>query len=224
MDKKRYAIILAGGMGVRVGGEKAKQFLEICGKPILQLTIENFSKVEPKLHLIVVVPKSYKEYWLEYCTNWDAKISHTIVEGGLTRFHSVKNALEFIEEESYVCVHDSVRPFADSDFISEIFDYLNQHKAVVPVISSPDSIREIKGKESFPVDRDKFVLVQTPQAFHSELLIKAYQQPFKPSFTDDASVVESIGEKIYLVEGKKLNFKITLPEDLLIANGLITSF
>lgn len=211
---KKHVIIVAGGKGLRMGSELPKQFIPLCGKPVLMHTIEAFFNYDNTINIILVLPVSHQEYWKKLCIEYHFNVPLQIAAGGKTRFHSVKNGLALVDE-GYVGVQDGVRPFASSELIGRCFDKAVKKKAVIPVIHSTDSLREmVDGSDSRIVDRSKIRLVQTPQVFAASLLKAAYNQEFNDIFTDDASVVESIGEKITLVEGEPTNIKITTPIDL----------
>lgn len=214
-------IIVAGGKGLRMGSNIPKQFLPVGGKPILMHTIEAFYRVDRKLHIILVLPSDQQDYWKSLCIQYHFLIEHTIVNGGNTRFMSVRNALELIPYDGIIAVHDGVRPFVDFEVIKRCFCEAQIHRAVVPVIDIMESIRQISPEGSIAICRDQYKLVQTPQVFDSALLRKAYKQPFCSNFTDDASVVEGLGEKIFLTKGNRENIKITTSFDLLIANALL---
>jgi len=222
MDRKLYAIILAGGDGKRMGTKVAKQFLELEGKPILRHTIEQFLSLPFEIEIIVVLPQELKKYWKDYCTQNDFLPKYFLPSGGITRFHSVQNALKFIPDGSLVAVHDGVRPFVSTQFLIGLFEQAKSVPALIPAIKPVESIREIdKNGNSFSVDREKFLLVQTPQIFHSEVLVNAYKQAFSPKFTDDASVVEAYGCNIRICQGSRYNIKITTPEDLEVAKSFM---
>lgn len=207
-------IIVAGGKGLRMGSELPKQFLNIGGKPVLMRTIEAFYNFDNSIRIVLVLSTSYHEYWTNLCKEYDFSISHEIVGGGETRFHSVKNGLALIED-GVVAVHDAVRPFVSTTLLSVCFEAANEFDAVIPVIEVTDSLREITDeKDSKLVDRSRYRLVQTPQVFATKLLKSAYEVDFSDFFTDDASVVESYGSMIHLVAGEKTNIKITTPFDL----------
>ena len=224
MDKNnRYAVILAAGEGRRMHSALPKQFLELDGKPILRCTIERFLDFDPQIRLVVVLPAERMEYWREYCRHTGFRPAMRLVEGGLTRFHSVRNALECVPEDALVAIHDGVRPLLAPDFLAELFDRAVRSRAVVPVLPLVESVRELQGAGlSRAVDRSRFVSVQTPQVFHAADLKRAYDQPYSPAFTDDASVVESQGIKISLCDGRRENLKITTPEDLVLARAIIS--
>lgn len=219
----KNVIIVAGGKGVRMGGDLPKQFMEVDGKPILMRTIEAFYSFDNAIRIIVVLPSEYREYWIRLCKGYGFNISHEIVDGGETRFHSVKNGLNRVDS-GYVAIHDAVRPFVSNELIKECFDNAVEYKAVIPVIELTDSLRELKGGDnSAIVDRSKYRMVQTPQVFEVELLKKAYGHSFNKLFTDDASVVEMLGHPVYLVQGERTNIKITTPFDLDLAEVILKS-
>lgn len=224
MQRKCYAVIVAGGSGSRMGGEIAKQFLMLGDKPILLHTIEAFLSLSFPVEIILVVPASLRDYWKNFYKEQRLSFRHTLVSGGITRFHSVKNAMKYVPEGALVAVHDGVRPFVSKDFLESLFAEAEEKRAVVPAVKVVDSLRYTDEDGSRPVERDKYVSIQTPQIFHSELLLDAYNQAYNPAFTDDASVVESRGTKIYLTEGRMLNIKITRPEDLTLAQAILISF
>lgn len=221
-----YVIIVAGGSGVRMGGSLPKQFIEIDKKSILHYTIERFLSLDNQLNIIVVLPDNQKDYWKEYCRNNNLSFKHLLVSGGITRFHSVKNALAHVKGKGVVAVHDGVRPFVTKEFLAELFNLATHYEAVIPYLKPRDSMRSVQNSSSSwsVVDRDSFRMIKTPQLFRSELLVEAYKGAYNPSFTDDASVVESIGGKLFFTPGLELNIKITKPEDLLIAKALINLF
>lgn len=217
-----YVIITAGGTGRRMGGPLAKQFLEIDGKPILLKTIDMFRNLSFKTEIILVLPSEYKEYWKEYCVKNNIWFKHTLVTGGITRFHSVRNALEFVPDGVTVAVHDGVRPFVPVKLLEKQLGYRfeGETAGVIPVMPSIESMRKkifdseghVTGAHT--VNRDEYIFVQTPQVFDSTRLKEAYKQAYSPLFTDDASVIESMGCKIDFCPGSRFNIKITTPEDL----------
>ncbi len=220
---KKYVIIVAGGKGVRMGTDVPKQFLPIGDRPVLMHTLEVFYLYDKEMELILVLPVSQRDYWAGLCRTYAFSIPHTIVDGGETRFHSVRNGLARIPAgvEALVAVHDGVRPFVALDVISECFKIALERGAAIPVISVVETVRQVVGKRSRAVDRNAYKLVQTPQVFHAQLLAKAYSQPYNSTFTDDASVVEALGEEVFLVEGNRENIKITTPFDIKVANALL---
>lgn len=226
---KRHVVIVAGGRGVRMGADRPKQFLEIGGKPILRHTIERFLAFDPAIEIILVLPRDQRDYWRDYCRENGFLERYSMVSGGITRFHSVQNALEYVKNDGIVAVHDGVRPLVGTDLLARLFAAAEAHEAVIPVVPVSESVRWVRGegKEgemSEPVDRDGLVLVQTPQVFRADILKEAYRQPFRPSFTDDASVVEAAGHKVKLVPGERLNIKVTTPDDLSLADSLVRLF
>lgn len=217
---KRYVIIVAGGKGLRMGGYIPKQFVEIKGLPVLMHTINRFHSFDSSIDIIVALPVDQQDYWKELCSKYKFEIPHTIVDGGDTRFHSVKNGLDQVSGEGVVAVHDGVRPFVYDEVLERCFSMAQEKEAVVPVIDVFETIRHIADGMSNTVPRDEYKLVQTPQVFLISLLKKAYSQPYVPSFTDDASVVEAMGHKVTLVEGNRENIKLTTPFDLKLAELL----
>ena len=225
MTRKKYAVIVAGGSGTRMGSVIPKQFSEVDGKPILRHTIEHFQSLSFKVEIVVGLPDEHKEYWKNYCRESGFLSRYSIPSGGITRFHSVKNALQHVPDGAVVAVHDGVRPCVTTDFLEKMFLAGEKYPAVIPVVKPVESVREIlpscAGLHTCSVDRDKFFLVQTPQVFHSEVLKRAYDQPFNSRFTDDASVVESIGIEIYTEEGIRRNIKVTTPDDILLMKAFM---
>ncbi|NDV57841.1 2-C-methyl-D-erythritol 4-phosphate cytidylyltransferase [Bacteroides sp. 519] len=218
----KYALIVAGGKGLRMGGELPKQFIPIgTGKPVLMYTIEAFYLYNKDIKIILVLPLSQQEYWKGLCKEHNFAIPHIIADGGETRYHSVKNGLQYVDNDGLVGVHDGVRPFVSQQVIENCYTLAAKHKAVVPVIGVVETVRKIEDAGSITVNRDQYKLVQTPQVFNSTLLKQAYNQPYTDAFTDDASVVEAIGIAIHLTEGNRENIKITTPFDLKIANALL---
>lgn len=216
----KNVIIVAAGKGLRMGQDIPKQFIAVRNKPVLMRTIEAFYNYDNRMHIIVVLAADYREYWAKQIAKYNFEIAHKIVDGGETRFHSVKNGLDAIGG-GLVAIHDAARPFVSLQLIDQCFKKANEYKAVIPVVDVTDSLRELKSEdESKIVDRTKFKLVQTPQVFESELLKKAYSATFINLFTDDASVVEYYGQKIHLIEGERTNIKITTPFDLRLAEIL----
>lgn len=218
---RRQLIIVAGGKGLRMGGEIPKQFLPINGKPILMLTIEKFYSFDAEMKIILVLPKDQHSYWKSLCESYNFQLPHIVAQGGETRFHSVKNGLFFASNDGFVAIHDGVRPFVSHEVIERCFAEAVSCQAVVPVVDVVDSVRFVDGEKNVTVDRNAYKLVQTPQVFSTILLKNAYNQEFSSLFTDDASVVESYGSSVKLVQGNRENIKITTPFDIQIANALI---
>lgn len=221
---KRYVIIVAGGRGVRMGTSRPKQFLEMDGKPILRHTIERFLAFDPSFEVIVVLPTAEKEGWRDYCRRSGFLDRYAIASGGITRFHSVQNALAYVGDEGLVAVHDGVRPLVRQELLERVFAAAENWPAVIPAVPVVESVRRVEEERSAPVSRDGLMLVQTPQVFDARLLKKAYGQPFSPAFTDDASVVEAAGGSVHIATGDRINIKITTPEDLQLAEGLLRLF
>ena len=218
---KYYAIIVAGGSGQRMNSSIPKQFIELNGLPILMHTLDRFYTANAAIELVVVLPKSHHHTWEALCNKHNFNIPHTVCEGGNSRFQSVKKGLALCTEESIIAVHDGVRPLISPDFILSIYKDAESKKAVIPVCPVVESIRKIKGDSSEALDRSDYYTVQTPQCFTSTLLHKAYLQEEALIFTDDASVVESLGAKVHLFDGDVDNIKITTPKDLLLAEALL---
>lgn len=215
-----YVIVVAGGKGLRMGGDVPKQFQLIGGRPVLMHTLQQFRDAMNDLQIILVLPHEQQEYWRELCQQYQFNVGHGIADGGPTRFHSVKNGLALIPDdaEGVVGVHDGVRPFASCDLIRRCFAAANEAKAVVPAVPVVESLRH---EELGAVDRKGYRLVQTPQTFDIRLLKEAYHQDYQESFTDDASVVEACGHHVTMVEGIRENIKLTTPFDLLIGEALL---
>ncbi|MEG1749373.1 MAG: 2-C-methyl-D-erythritol 4-phosphate cytidylyltransferase [Tannerellaceae bacterium] len=221
---KRYVLIVAGGKGLRMGSDLPKQFIPIEGKPILMHTLEAFHRWDAEAKLILVLPTEHQDYWRMLCKELGCSTPHTLANGGETRFHSVQNGLQQIEQPGLVAVHDGVRPFVTSEVITACFEAAERQGAAVPAIPLTDSLRYIEAEGSHPVDRSRYLAVQTPQVFCSDLLLRAYRQSYSPLFTDDASVVEAIGQPVTLVPGNPENIKITTPFDLKVAEILFSYY
>ncbi|MEO3406281.1 2-C-methyl-D-erythritol 4-phosphate cytidylyltransferase [Mucilaginibacter sp. CAU 1740] len=218
-----YVIIVAGGSGSRMKSAVPKQFLLLNGKPVLMHTIEAFNNTDAKPKVILVLPSDYHQYWQQLVNEHEFTIPHQLVTGGETRFHSVKNGLDLItDNEALVAVQDAVRPLTSSSVIDEAYKCAHEHETAVVAVKSRDSIRQVKDGKSVSLIRDEIYLVQTPQTFKASLLRKAYEQPFDTKFTDDASVVEQYGAEIKLTEGDHSNIKITFPEDIAVAELLLS--
>lgn len=217
----RYALIVAGGQGLRMGGDLPKQFLLLGDKPVLMHTLEAFCRYDAAMRLIVVLPREQQTYWVELCRRYAFEIPHTVVDGGETRFQSVKNGLGVIDGPGVVGVHDGVRPFVSEEVIGRCYELALTQKAVVPVVDIFDTIRCVDGQQSRTVERSLYKVVQTPQVFDVELLKRAYSQSYTPFFTDDASVVEALGVSVVLVPGNRENIKLTTPFDLKMGNALM---
>ncbi len=220
-----YVIIVAGGKGLRMGNDIPKQFLPVAGKPILMHTIERFHEYDGSLNIILVLPESQQTYWKELCEEYHFGISHTVVNGGDTRFQSSKNGLAVIPdgEDGVVGIHDGVRPFVSKEVIAECYETAREEYAAIPVYAVTDTLRYIdKRGGGKNVLRDDYRIVQTPQTFDISLAKQAFNQGYKEQFTDDASVVESLGCQVAMVEGNRENIKITTPFDLKVAEAILS--
>lgn len=215
-----YVIIVAGGKGLRMGGEIPKQFLPVGGLPVLMRTMKRFREYSPDLQIILVLPKAQQDYWRDLCKSHQFNIPYMLADGGKTRFHSVQNGLALVPDDAQglVGVHDGVRPFVSVEVISQCYDVAREQQAVIPVVPVIETLRHI---DEGVKPRDDYRLVQTPQVFDIQLLKAANRQPYQKAFTDDASVVEAYGAKVALVDGNRENIKITTPFDLRIAECLI---
>jgi 2-C-methyl-D-erythritol 4-phosphate cytidylyltransferase len=223
-----YVIIVEGGKGLRMGSDIPKQFLPIGGKPVLMRTLERFREYSADLQIILVLPEAQQDYWHQLCEKYHFNVKYTLANGGQTRFHSVQNGLAKVPDdaEGVVGVHDGVRPFPAIEVIRNCYETAREKKAVIPVIPVVETVRHLTKCQtlcevkSVTVPRDEYRLVQTPQTFDIQLLKAANRQPYNDGFTDDASVVESYGHDITLVEGNRENIKITTPYDIVVAEAL----
>ena len=229
MGRKKYLIVMAAGSGTRMGAEKPKQFIELGGKAVLQMTIEKFLKACPGIKVVTVLPEAHMEYWKEYCIERNFSCPQTLVKGGITRFHSVQNALSKVPEGALVAVHDGVRPLISVEFIREMFEKAEAKPALIPVLPCVDTMKvlvrkgdELVTAEGQSVDRSVLYGAQTPQIFHSEILKDAYLQPFDTSFTDDASVVLKNGKNLSYLIGERFNIKLTTKDDLVLADAILS--
>ncbi len=221
---KKYVIIVASGVGKRMGENIPKQFIVLKDKPILLLTLENVYKSSSEYNIIVVINKEHLHFWQDIIREYKVSIPHKVVYGGSERFFSVKNAIDSIEEQEdcLVAIHDGVRPLIDKEMLDRCFCLTEEKGSAVCSVKCVDSVRIINEKEeNHTCKRDNIRLIQTPQCFLLSKLRKAYQQEYSKDFTDDASVVEHLGERIFLCEGDRKNIKITTPEDLTIAESLL---
>ena len=221
---KKYALIVAAGSGSRMGTDIPKQFLLLQGKPVLMHTLEVFYNYDPEMHIILLLAPDQKDYWRDLCQKYDFRMKHLLVDGGKTRFHSVQNGLEHVENNALVAIHDGVRPLVDRELLDALFLAAKKEKAAYPAVPVVDTLRRrtYDGKNK-STDRSKFCLVQTPQVFSSCVLIPAYKTEYSEKFTDDVSVVESRRLcKPVMVAGKSENIKITTPIDLIIAEAILS--
>lgn len=227
-DRKRimqeYVIIVAAGTGSRMKSVLPKQFLDLGGKPVVAHTIERFYNYNNNIGIILVLNQDYVQFWKDLCRTIDFTIPHEVIAGGAERFDSVKKGLSEIKNiDAVVGIHDAVRPLVSAQTLISCYHTAREMGSAVPVVSVHDTLRQVDGGTSKTVNRDQFRIVQTPQCFRIDILREAYLQPFNNSFTDDASVVESAGNNIVLVEGNKSNIKITTPEDLALAKSLLSN-
>ena len=220
-----YVIIVAGGKGLRMGGEIPKQFIAVNGLPVLMRTMLRFREYSDSLQIILVLPRDHQEYWLSLCRQYQFGLSYQLADGGPTRFHSVQNGLALIPDtaQGVVGVHDGVRPFVSVEVIRRCYDIARTAQAVIPLIPVVETLRHVEGPQSHTVPRSEYCLVQTPQVFDIQLLKAANRQPYSDAFTDDASVVEAYGHAITLVEGNRENIKLTTPLDLAVARTMLNS-
>lgn len=221
---RRHIILVAGGKGLRMGGDIPKQFLPVHGKPILMRTMEAFHRFDADIHQILVLPADQQDYWRTLCTQYQFHLPYSLATGGETRFHSVKNGLALVDDDGLVGVHDGVRPFVATEVVAACYRAAEQHPAVIPVVEVVETVRRLLPEGgSCTVPRSEYRLVQTPQVFPAEVLRRAYQQPYTLAFTDDASVVEALGIEVTLVPGNRENIKVTTPYDLRVAEMLCQS-
>ena len=232
----KILIAMAAGSGSRMGSATPKQFLDLGGKPVLRRTIESFIAAEPDIRVVTVLPKDHISFWKEYCLSADFNYPQLLVQGGFTRFHSVRNALEKVPDGAVVAIHDGVRPLVSAGLIRKMFEMMSARKcrALIPVLPSIDTLRlldkrmdgsgaEVLTAAAQDLDRSRVYRVQTPQMFVSEDIKAAYSQAFDTSFTDDASVAAKKGIPLSFCEGERYNFKLTSPEDLEMARLIISS-
>ena len=229
MERKKYVIIMVAGSGTRMGAGRPKQFLELEGKAILQKTMEVFLNACPGISVITVLPQDFIGYWREYCLENNFVCPQILVPGGITRFHSVRNALDRVPEGALVAVHDGVRPLLSEGLVRDMFEKAEGVPALIPVTPCVDTMKVLENKDGELVavpgakaDRSVLYGAQTPQIFHSEILKEAYAMPYDTSFTDDASVVEKYGKSLSYVVGERLNIKITTQDDLLLARAILS--
>lgn len=217
MAVKRYCILVAGGIGRRMGGDIPKQFIMVCGKPLLMHTIERFASSGPLTEIIVVLPAEHIPYWKEKIDVYSFNIQHTIVPGGEERYYSVKAGLFHTDEESLIAIHDGVRPLVSIETIVRCFNDAEKYGMAIPFIEPSDSVRIEHDGHNSVLPRREVRLIQTPQVFRGAIIHKAYQLPYDPAFTDDASVAGAAGFEVHLTPGNRENIKITTPEDIAFA-------
>lgn len=218
---KKFAVIVAGGAGSRMGSELPKQFILLNDKPVLYYTLKSFLDSFDDLEVILVLPIDYTDMGQEIIDAWFDKERIKITAGGETRFQSVKNGLQFTEDESIIFVHDGVRCLVTIELIRRCYDRALETGSAIPVVSSLDSVRVKNEEGNGAIERNTVKLVQTPQTFHGKILRSAYEIDYKDKFTDEATVVEAFGMKVTLVDGEEENIKITRPMDLMIAEKIL---
>ena len=216
---KKFVVIVAGGSGLRMGGAIPKQFLLLQNKPLLWHSVTAFLTAFSDVEIVLVLPKEHMLLGKQIADTFTTKI--IIVEGGATRFESVKNGLRLVNNGSIVFVHDAVRCLVSVDLIMKCYEQALVKGSAIPAVAATDSIRIVNGSASFVADRNNVRIIQTPQTFKSDVLLAAYKQPFKNGFTDEATVVEAFGKQVFLIDGDYNNLKITRPIDLLIAEKIL---
>jgi 2-C-methyl-D-erythritol 4-phosphate cytidylyltransferase len=220
----KIVLIVAGGSGTRMNSGVPKQFMLLQKQPVLMHTLNVFHRYKRNMELILALPESQVERWNELCKIHDFRLRHQVVSGGETRFHTVKKNIAGLPNGSLVAIHDGVRPLVSLDTIDRCFQAAAEYGNAVPCIEIPETLRRLNGKRSRQVNRTNYRLIQTPQVFLTDLLKKAYDQDYRPDFTDDAGVLESMGLTIHLVEGNGENIKITYPQDLIVAGTLLKDY
>lgn len=221
---KRSIIIVAGGSGKRMGTEVPKQFLLLNGLPVLCRTLQAFALAAPDAELVLVLPADQQQTWNSLCAEHRFSVPHRITNGGMERWHSVRNGLALVEHDGLVAVHDGVRPLVTKALVEACFEAAARSGAAIPVVPVHASLREVGDAANHAVDRTRYRIVQTPQCFRVPLLRQAFEQPYDPAFTDEASMVERNGTSITLVNGDERNLKITTPTDLELAEQLWRRF
>ncbi len=220
---QKHVLIAAGGLGTRTGSSRPKQFAEICKRPVLLHVLDAFLKYAADIQLVVVLPEKLHQEWQGICKKHRFHAQHQLAISGPTRFHSVKNGLKYIPDNALVAIHDAARPLVSLDIISRVFYFAGKFGNAIPVVETNESLRIIDHAMSSPLPRERIRMVQTPQCFKSSLIKNAYNKNYQESFTDDASVLETEGERLFLTEGERENIKITNPADLLIAEALFAA-
>ena len=221
---EKFAVIVAGGCGLRMGTDTPKQFLLLNGKPVLWHTINQFLKAYIDLKCILVLPQEHIAKGEEIKEMFSVVANRiTIAIGGATRFHSVKNGLKLIDKNAIVFVHDGVRCLVDESLIKRCYQQATVKGSAIPAVAATDSIRIVETNTNKVADRNNVRIIQTPQTFQSNLLLEAFEQDFNQGFTDEATVVEAMGKPVFLCDGVYNNIKITRPIDLLIAESILAS-
>ncbi|MCA6450242.1 MAG: 2-C-methyl-D-erythritol 4-phosphate cytidylyltransferase [Chitinophagaceae bacterium] len=218
---KKYAVIVAGGSGQRMGTSIPKQFLLLQGKPLLWYSLQVFLQAFDDLQIILVVPGDNLAEGERLAKELDGNTRIRVITGGSTRFHSVQNGLACVTSPSIVFVHDGVRCLVSTDLIRRCYTQALEKGSAIPAVAATDSIRVVEGASHLVMDRNRVWIIQTPQTFRSELLLPAFQRDYTEGFTDEATVVEASGEAVYLIDGEYTNIKITRPVDLLVAERIL---
>jgi 2-C-methyl-D-erythritol 4-phosphate cytidylyltransferase len=218
---KKFAVIVAGGNGLRMGAFIPKQFLTLKGKPVIWYTVNTFLHAYEDMQVILVLPEEHIERGEEIISSFNQQQRITITKGGSTRFHSVQNGLNLVEEDAIVFVHDGVRSMVSTTLIKRCYEHALMKGSAIPAVAATDSIRIADGEHSVVADRAKVKIIQTPQTFRSNIILPAFSQVYSDAFTDEATVVEAYGTKVFLCEGDYNNIKITRPVDLLVAEKIL---
>ncbi len=218
---KKIAVIVAGGKGTRMNSETPKQFMLLKNKPVLYYTINAFLSAYDDIEIILVLPVEHMGKGQEIIDGYFDRSRFRLCEGGRSRFHSVQNGLALVNEESIIFVHDGVRCLLSSSLIKKCYGAAIEYGNAIPAIDSKDSLRLITSNGNKILKRNKVKLIQTPQTFHSKILLPAFKIDYKAKFTDEASVVEAFGLKMNLIEGEENNIKITTPFDIQLAENLL---
>lgn len=223
MEKSRYIIVVAGGRGTRMGSDIPKQFLPLSNSVVLMHTLERMATAEPHATLILALPHDQQPEWRLLCDKYDYTRHHIVVDGGETRFHTVCNALRCVPENALVAIHDGVRPLVSVEVVQQAFRTAAVCGSAIPVMPVVESLRRVCDGMSQAVERSAFRAVQTPQVFDSTQLKAAYALPYRSEYTDDASVYEAAGHSVTLIDGNSENIKITIPQDIVLAEYLISN-
>jgi 2-C-methyl-D-erythritol 4-phosphate cytidylyltransferase len=218
---EKYVLIIAGGLGKRMNSSIPKQFIPIAGKPVLMHTIAKFKDYDPKINILVIIPRVHIRLWKDLCQEFGFAIEHQIISGGKERFYSVKNGLKQVPKDSLVLIHDGVRPLVSNETIERVVNTSIEKGNAIPFMDITQSVRKLSKGKSRAINRKDFKVIQTPQGFHSDFIKDAYSKRYRKSFTDDASVLEASGYEINLVKGNNKNMKITSSIDIHIVECLM---
>jgi len=217
------AVIVAGGSGARMKSATPKQFLLLNMMPVLMHPVIAFHEADSSIRILIALPESFFDDWLALTKRYGLTIPHELIPGGNTRFHSVSNCLQHLDPNGLVAIHDGARPLVSAGLIRRLYAFAEERGNAVPVVPFSESVRELSGLSSQPVDRSRIRIVQTPQVFLTSEIRKAYAQPYRPEFTDDATVLEASGIPVHLADGDQMNFKITFPYDLMRAEAVMNA-